>query len=247
MKKLLKLLSALTLAFLFALPAYAATINLSPATISVAKGQNVTITIQADPTGSKLYTVKSSVAFPAGLLEMTSFTPSGGWVALSMPGYDSVDNTNGTVVKTAGYPGGISGNTPFGTLVFHAKESGTATISVSGSSFAYDKDSKNVISGQQGASVISITSPAAVTKKKDDVKIERIENINDDKEVVAVIPKKVVPPVATQTDTQNLAAVAEATPVAKENNSSPMYIWVIVVLGIIAAISYIFYRKRNNP
>lgn len=159
MKRIFGFFTLSTLALFVAVPAYAATITLSPMTISVVKGQNVSIVIHVDPTGSKLYTVKSSVSFPASLLEMTSFTQSASWVPLSMTGYDSVDNSNGVVVKTAGYPSGFSNVTTFGTLVFRAKESGTAIISVANVSFAYDAQSKNTLSGTQGSAVVTVTAP----------------------------------------------------------------------------------------
>ena len=160
MNRLFGFLTINTLALLVVIPAYAATITLSPTTVSVVKGQNISMVIQVDPAGSKVYTVKNSISFPASLLEVASFTQSEGWVPLSMTGYDSVDNTSGTVIKTAGYPSGFSNIATFGTLVFRAKESGTATISVTNASFAYDAQSKNALSGAQGSAIVTITATA---------------------------------------------------------------------------------------
>ncbi|MFZ2303974.1 MAG: cohesin domain-containing protein [Minisyncoccia bacterium] len=245
MNKLFKFLAVSMFALFVAMPAYAATITLSPTIISVVKGQSISIAIQADPAGSKLYTVKSSVSFPATLLEMTSFTQSTGWVPLSMPGYDSVDNTSGTVVKTAGYLGGFSNATSFGTLVFRAKESGTATISVANSSFAYDAQSKNTISGTQGVSVVTVTAssvavtPSPVITKK----VVAVVAKKEEKKEVSELSKQVDGSASEQNQDINLAAVAEAVPATEKGNTLPLTAGTIVILGIIGAIAYVFYRK----
>ena len=214
-------------AFLVAMPAYAATITLSPTTISVVKGQNVSIVISADPAGSKLYTVKSSISFPASLLEMTSFTQSAGWVPLSMAGYDSVDNTNGAVVKTAGYPGGFSNATSFGTFVFRAKESGTATISVANTSFAYDAQSKNTISGVQGLSVVTVTAPVVAS-----VPIKAAPKTL----AVAAAPKKITPTPAS-------APIEGETPVVQEE---PVVVQPVVSPSQLAAVGGAVTLNTNN-
>jgi hypothetical protein len=58
-------------------------------------------------------------------------------------GYDSFDNTNGTIVRTAGYPEGFDGLITFGTLTFVAKKSGVGTIEFSGENLALDENNKN--------------------------------------------------------------------------------------------------------
>ena len=79
--------------------AYAATISLSPATVSVAKGQTFTISISVDSAGAKLYTVKAALSYPADMLDASSFAFADGtpmWIPLSQSGYDSMGN--GTVI-----------------------------------------------------------------------------------------------------------------------------------------------------
>ena len=153
-------ITAVIAAMLLASPAYAAMISLSPATISVTKGQNFTVAAVVDSGAAKTYTVKSVVSYPAALVEAVSFSFETGWMPLSMSGYDSVDNTSGTLVKTAGFPAGFAGAKSFGTITFKAKESGTANISVGSASLAYDASSKNALSGPQGASTATITTTA---------------------------------------------------------------------------------------
>ena len=142
--------------------AAASTIVLVPATVSVTKGQTVAITVNVDPVGAKIYTVKGVVNYPADILEATLFTFAPGtpmWIPLSQPGYDSM--TVGNVTKTAGFPGGFTTAKALGTITFRAVESGTATISVSPQSLAYDAQSKNTISGAQGASQVTVATPVA--------------------------------------------------------------------------------------
>lgn len=173
----------------------ASTIVLVPATVSVTKGQTVAITVNVDPAGAKIYTVKGVVNYPADILEATSFTFAPGtpmWIPLSQPGYDSM--TVGNVTKTAGFPGGFTTTKALGTITFRAKESGTATISVSPQSVAYDAQSKNTVSGVQGSSVVTVAAPVPVEPKP-----------------TAPKPTTPSPTTATKTITGQVATTAEAT------------------------------------
>ena len=232
------------LAFFVAIPVYAATITLSPTTVSVKKGQTVSLAIYADPTGSKLYTVKSSISFPAPLLEAVSFTQSGGWVPLSMAGYDSIDNANGLVVKTAGYPAGFLNNTVFGTLSFRAKESGTATISITGASAAYDAQNKNAISGTQGVAFVTITTPVAVSVPAKSVsnapKITEsplAEPVN--KESAPAIPVD-SDPIITQESEANPSLLASVSSIMTLGTDS-LVIGITVGIVLLAIICYLIY------
>lgn len=178
--------------------AAASTIVLVPATVSVTKGQTIAVTINVDPAGAKIYTVKGVVNYPADILEATSFTFTPGtpmWIPLSQPGYDSM--TAGNVTKTAGFPGGFTTTKALGTITFRAKESGTATISVSPQSVAYDAQSKNTLSGAQGSSVVTITAPVPVEPKPTTP--------------TPTTPKPTTPTTAIQTITGQVATTAEAT------------------------------------
>ena len=158
MKKLLKLSSIAVLALVAAV-AQAATISLSPTTVAVTEGNSITLAISVDPAGDKLYTVKTSLSYPADILEATSFTFSNGLLSLSQPGYDSMGN--GTVIKTAGVSGGFTAARPFGTVTFLAKKSGTATVVVQSTSLALNSQGKNTLAGTQGSAVVTIAAKAA--------------------------------------------------------------------------------------
>ena len=162
-KKLITLASLLTFAIVGI--ASASTITLNPSAVSVTKGQTFTVTVNVDPAGTKLYTVKGVVTYPADILEATAFTFTAGtpmWGPLSQPGYDSM--TAGNVTKTAGFPGGFTTVKALGTITFRVKESGAATIAVSPQSLAYDAQSKNMITGAQGSATVTITVPAPAPK-----------------------------------------------------------------------------------
>lgn len=153
-----KTLFTLVALFTFvALPAYAATISLAPTTISVTKGQTFSVTMKVDGAGTKIYTVKAGVSYPASMLETTNFKLDSAW-PLTPPG-NSIDNTNGKLVQMGGFVGGFSDTKTFGVITFRAKNTGSATISVTSDSAIYDTQSNNTISGSQGTSIITVTTP----------------------------------------------------------------------------------------
>jgi hypothetical protein len=145
---------------LFPTVGFASTAYFSPSAISVKPGQVVSVTVIVGPQGQSAYTAKIGVSFPANLLSVSSFTQASGWLPLTQPGYDAVDNSNGTLVKTGGMAGGLSSPQAFGTITFVAKAAGTAIISINGSTQILNSSSQNTFAGGGQAS-ISISQPAA--------------------------------------------------------------------------------------
>lgn len=145
-----------------AVSVFAATeVFFTPATVvSVRQGQSFTLTIGISPQGIKNYTAKTELRYPADILEVKSFTFASGWSPLSQSGYDLVDNANGIMVKTAGYPGGVSSPVTFGTVSFVAKKSGNGTVSLGGNSFVLDANSQNVLTNMSARTAVVITAPA---------------------------------------------------------------------------------------
>lgn len=138
--------------------AYAASLSLSPLVVNVKQGQTFSTVVSINPQG-KTYTAKVELKFPADLLSVQSFTLAPNWMALTQDGYDSINNTNGTIIKTAGYPKGLSVSTVFGTVVFKAKKTGTGSISIGSGSLALGADNKNTLAGNSGP--VSVTIAAA--------------------------------------------------------------------------------------
>lgn len=135
----------------------ATTASLSPASANVAVGQKFNIAISVNPQGTNDYAEKLEVNYPADILEATAFTFSGNWIAMTASGYDSIDNTNGSLIKTAGYPGGFSSTTVFGTIYFSAKKAGSGTIRIGNSSLAFQASGQSAITGNEAT--FSVTSP----------------------------------------------------------------------------------------
>lgn len=140
----------------------ATTISLSPASVSVTQGESFNLVIAVNPQGVKNYTVKVELEYPTDLLEVKSFSFSNGWMALSQTGYDLIDNTNGLLIKTAGYPGGIPTSATFGTVSFSAKKSGSGVIKLTSNSMALDAENENVLSSPLAQVTVSIAAPAPI-------------------------------------------------------------------------------------
>ncbi len=152
--------------FLLISPALANTIvSFSPTSITTTQGQAFNLIVIINPQNKDNYTVKIELDYPADLLEVRAFNFANGWTPLSQPGYDLVDNNNGKLIKTAGYPGGISSYANFGTVSFYAKKSGSGTIKMGDNSLALDINNQNVISKTQAVS-FSVSAPVVAAPKE---------------------------------------------------------------------------------
>jgi len=153
-----------TVGVLAGVSALAATsINLSPATVNVKAGQTFMVTVSVNPQDVKNYTVKLKLNFPADLLQIQSFAFAGQWMPLSQSGYELTDNTNGVLIKTAGYPQGFSTNTQFGTVTFKAQKTGTGVIALADGTMALDQSNQNLFAGSSQVNVSVTASGASVT------------------------------------------------------------------------------------
>ncbi len=265
MKKSL-IISALAFAFA-ALPAYASTLELSPRAVTVAPGQTVSVVVSVNPAGATLSAVKSDIAYPAGLLTPTSFTFAPTWIPLTQNGYDQMGG--GTVIKSAGYPGGIASTTVLGTVVFTAQAAGTATITVESASIAYDTSGNNALTGTQGVATITIQSviatpmsassspntvsatssvatttvPAEIAVRTAPRKSSPSSGANVETPITAVTDVASSSGTApTATDTAQTAAVANAGAAGIFGSVWP---WLLLVLVIVAAGLW-YYRRREQ-
>lgn len=119
-------------------------------------GQIFSVQVMVNPQSAKVYTVKAEIAYPADILEVESFSFANGWIPLSQPGYDSVDNAGGTLIKTGGYPGGLSSVQALGIITFKAKKAGSASIAFRSGSLALDAANSNLLASSMPVSVFSI-------------------------------------------------------------------------------------------
>jgi len=161
-KNILRISLAILIGSFLAGSVLAATnLSFSPVSVNVTSGETFNMVVSVNPQEIKNYTIKAEIKFPADLLEVKSFSFGSNWMPLSQSGYDLTDNTNGILIKTAGYPGGLSSVGTFGIISFSAKKAGTGTISRGDNSFALDATNKDLLSGISQASVV-ITAPAPV-------------------------------------------------------------------------------------
>ena len=158
-------LTALGIAVLAVSAMAATTVSFSPASVNVVSGKSFNVVVAVNPQGVSNYTEKIELTFPADILEVKSFSFGNSWMALSQTGYNLIDNTNGILVKTAGYPGGLSSSATFGTVSFYAKKAGSGTIKLGSGSLALDAINQNVLSGAPSVSV-AITAPVSVPAEK---------------------------------------------------------------------------------
>lgn len=248
MKNYLKITSVLgVFALLAPMSALAASVSLSPATVSVHAGDTFSVSVTTDPASTKLYSVRADVSFDPSLVQVTNFSFASTWISISQPGYDSTDNVNGALIKAAGYPGGFTSVTKFGTITFKAIKTGTATISSTNSSLLLDAMSKNQISGTQGSVSVSITA-APTTSVKTATKTATVSP----SKVKASTAAPVVAPVAEEISTTS-TAIATSSLLAAVNGAitlgtgspivSALLSAVIVILAIFGFYYYRYYRS----
>ena len=158
MKKIIILLAFVLVPFVSS----ASTITLSPITAEIYNGDSQKISIVVNPQSDKVYTAKVELKYPTDLFEIKSFTFSDGWMPLSQTGYDLVDNTNGILIKTAGFAGGLTDSKVLGTLYLVPKKIGTGSVSVTKNSFNLDATNKNTIGSISSYSFSVVVKPAGV-------------------------------------------------------------------------------------
>ena len=237
MRKLLFTISLAALGVIvLAMPALAATtVSLSPVNISVTSGKNFNVVIAVNPQGASNYTEKIELDYPADLLQVKSFSLGSNWMALSQTGYDLIDNTNGKLIKTAGYPGGLSSSATFGTVSFYAKKAGSGTIKLGTGSLALDANNQNVLSGTPSVSV-AITAPVSVPAEKPAAETPA--------ETEQPAEQPVEQPIAQTPQPTLLAAIGGVLTLG----TGSILLGILVGLIILAIIVYVIYllRKRKN-
>jgi hypothetical protein len=225
---------------MFAFTALAATTALiTPTSVKVVAGQQFNVVVSVNPNGTSDYAEQLQIDYPANLLQVTAFNIGSSWMSLSQPGYDSIDNTNGVLIKTAGYTGGITSLTPFGTITFTAKNSGSAPISIGSGSKAFEKTSQSAITGTgaEATIVAAVVAPKIVpaantAPKATTTDLTPVTTINGQ--------------VATATNAQVAAAAVAASQsaVGSSSSSAMTIVWIIIAIIIIAVIVFLIYKKK---
>lgn len=130
---LLKIVGAamLATAYVFAAPL---STNILVTELEPSIGQDVTLTLRINPDAiNPVYTVSARLAYDTDKLKFKSVSfGDDSAVSLSKVPYYLTDTTEGIIVRTAGFPNGISSSAKFVRYTFTAVKSGQATISVLG-------------------------------------------------------------------------------------------------------------------
>jgi hypothetical protein len=242
-KTITKIILAGAGSLLFVVPALAATVvSLSPTTLNVAPGQTFNVAISVNPQGSTNYAEKVELTYPADLLEVRSFTQGNSWMGLTQSGYDSIDNTNGTMLKSAGYAGGITTLTPFGNVTFYAKKAGKGEIKIGGNSVAFEASTQNALSGD--GTIVTVAAATQTTTTATPTKTTGDSSARTSVSAVAKTPSEVAQPagiVAVQTEDISNQVAAAATASSFNLN----WLWIPVIIIIVGA-AYYFIRKGKK-
>ena len=248
-KNIFKIILSAAGIIILSTPVFAATTVLfSPQNIVVEEEKHFTLRLLVYPHGVENYTAMIQVRYPEDLLEAEDFVFADGWMAVLQQGYDGIDNANGVLIKTAGYPGGISEPQIFGTISFLGKKTGDGIVRVGGYSVVFDKSNQNVLVVPLGETTVSI--------KKEGFTPEE-EVIPEDEEIIPpeeeVIPEdeKIVSPEEEIISVPLFDISVE--PAAKKSEKIET-IYLLVAIGMIFSvivivfiiISYIIDRKKEK-
>ncbi len=152
----------------------ASTFYLEEKNISVLENEDFFLDIIIDSENSKSFTLSAGIFYPVSFLEINSFSFSLGWIRAMGDEYDLIDNENGILIKTAGWPSGILEKKVFGTINFKAKKEGEVSIERKKDSFVLDEENNNII----------------YFDNNDDIKIKIVKNsdfiqyINDEAKII---------------------------------------------------------------
>jgi LPXTG-motif cell wall-anchored protein len=122
-----------------------ASVEISPKKITAGMGSTFSVDFSIK-TNVPVYTVKIDGTFPKDLVKLDGFNIDEPWLKVPQPGYDEIDQMEGTFIKTAGYPEGLKKNEIFGTAYFTVIGTGTASLAITNKSLILDENSDNILS-----------------------------------------------------------------------------------------------------
>jgi len=159
----------LLLTILFTLPMLASAASFEFAAGDIAKGETGEVTLYVLPEGESVYSAQAVIAFDEKSLGVANVVVSSSLVELSKTGYDT--QVNGQIIKTAGFPGGITEKTALLTFSVTKLTEGVGVIAVEGTSSIYNGAGANVATGFDTKTFGTFTSantlPAGFTLSED--------------------------------------------------------------------------------
>jgi hypothetical protein len=243
-KTILRNLS-IALGLFFAPLAFASTVDLSPTTVNIEPGKTFTVQVYINPQ-SNTYSSKVELKYPADLLQVSSFVINDSWMALKQSGYDAMDNVNGVLLKSGGYPGGFTSKILFGTVTFNTVKAGSATISIGSNTNIPNVSNVNTLTDSPSV-VVSIIAPVVIQPT----------TITTEKTSTTKVTQQTTQP--TTQLTQEVEEEPAQQEVAEEDNSSEAqaslastssvwgnsWLW-LLALVVIGFVIYIIYRKNEK-
>jgi len=227
----------------------ASTIDLSTGGNYVA-GHTYLVDVVVNPQTSKIYTSKVAISFPTDILQVKSFSFANGWIPLSQTGYDSIDNTGGVLIKTAGYPVGLTSPATLGTITLYAQKSGTGNISVTGDSELLDENNQNVFSVAPGIAIAvksATVTTVATAKKTVPASVSDSSSALTDSSRASVNNSVAVNTVANKVSSQSNVAAVGGTKLLLISSivSVSWLVWTILALVLLAIISLLIIKAND--
>jgi hypothetical protein len=181
-------------------------------------------------------------------------------MALSQEGYDSIDNTTGLLIKTAGYAGGIDSFKGLGTITFEALNTGEAAIELTSNSLALDAGNTNV-TGRLDSSQITIATAEIIPEEEEEVTPEEEvapeetvpfeEETTPEEEVTPeeeeeTTPEEeevIIPEEEELEPTPFIAAIGNILSLGTDNDLIVILVVIVIVAAAILLIAY--FRRRS--
>lgn len=239
-----KSLVSLFLLLLIVVPqiSLASAISLRSSTTKVEPTKTFTLSIYADPKSVASYTTQANIKFPADLVSLESFTYTSSWIEIKLSGYDLIDNINGKLIKTAGYPNGFSTETLLGTAVFRAKKAGTVVISTEKESYILDIDSNNTLNTYGSFSITAGTTVVAPPTNPTPPPTTPITPPVVKTPVVVKTPTVTKTPVVAKTETKPTEEIVEtpvvSIPEQEVKNKTAVLFWGIIFGALSAYLGF---------
>lgn len=229
---------------------HASVLKFSSTTVNYSPGQTFFFNVTLDPQGVANYTSKIEINFPADLMKVNSFTFGDNWTPISLSGYDLIDNTNGVLIKTAGYPGGVTTPLSFGTISFTTLKEGTGAITVNSNSSILGASGQNLLTGTAEQASVTVktlaqspTSDSTTTTTTKKVTKPVVKTTPITEKITTTSPVETTTPQQTTTVAANSATTNSPTASAGLLNGFMNYIssggaviWLLVAVLFIAAI-----------
>lgn len=153
-------IGALIAVFILPLSMHAATFGISSPTAGE-MGQTRSFVVTVYPAGETIYSVQADLLFDTAVLDILSVEYASGWLPLTQSGYDEINESQGVIVKTAGYPGGVNTPTVFATITTRLTGTGTGAVRTTSDTQVLNAESENVYTGNASGSVVIRAVPVA--------------------------------------------------------------------------------------